>query len=369
MHRQLKRLREEIAECKRLDILHDDLFKEYKRLRLIRLNAEDKKNYSLRYRYKKLMYIRYADDFLIGVIGSKHDADDIRDRCTVFLKEELNLELSDEKTLITHSSKKARFLSYDVSVFQTGLKRKMHNAGNPLKETRTVASKQIELRMPAHIIRDKLLEHDLVVDIDTKALWKSKTNPRLLTNSDLEIVQWYNEQIRGLYNYYRLAVNVSQLMNSYYWVMKMSYFHTMASKYKTTIKKIQAKYRIPGTNDFEVKYQTLSGEKSCKLYHEGFRRNRYVAGKRKGCTEDLLPNSYKFLRGNELEKRIMANQCEWCGKMAKCHIHHINAMKNVKNKSDPMSVYLARRNRKTAILCPECHLLQRTGKLPPKQIN
>lgn len=66
--------------------------------------------------YKRLVYVRYADDFLIGVIGSKEDAKAVKAELAVFLKAELHLNLSQEKTLVTHSSRKAHFLGYDIKV-------------------------------------------------------------------------------------------------------------------------------------------------------------------------------------------------------------------------------------------------------------
>ena len=66
--------------------------------------------------YRRIQYVRYADDFLIGVIGSKEDAERIKSDVGKFFKDVLKLELSAEKTLITHSNDKARFLGYDVTV-------------------------------------------------------------------------------------------------------------------------------------------------------------------------------------------------------------------------------------------------------------
>ncbi len=71
--------------------------------------------------YKRLKYVRYADDFLIGVIGSKEDSQRIKEDIKNFLESELKLELSDDKTLITHSQKAAKFLGYEVFVNRSNL--------------------------------------------------------------------------------------------------------------------------------------------------------------------------------------------------------------------------------------------------------
>lgn len=66
--------------------------------------------------YRRVLYVRYADDFLIGVIGNKADAEQIKTAVSEFLKQELNLTMSPEKTLITHGHDKARFLGYDITI-------------------------------------------------------------------------------------------------------------------------------------------------------------------------------------------------------------------------------------------------------------
>ena len=65
--------------------------------------------------YKRLVYVRYADDFLIGVIGSKDDARQVKADVGTFIQEQLHLELSQEKTLITHGNDFAHFLSFDIT--------------------------------------------------------------------------------------------------------------------------------------------------------------------------------------------------------------------------------------------------------------
>src|SRR5205807_6836131 len=69
--------------------------------------------------YRRLRYVRYADDFLLGFVGPKKEADEINEQLRQFLQETLKLELSEEKTLITHArTEYARFLGYEVGVLQ-----------------------------------------------------------------------------------------------------------------------------------------------------------------------------------------------------------------------------------------------------------
>ena len=71
--------------------------------------------------YARLVYVRYADDWLCGVIGSKEDCKKIKEDFKNFLKEQLQLELSEEKTLITNAQKSAKFLSYEIRVRHSNL--------------------------------------------------------------------------------------------------------------------------------------------------------------------------------------------------------------------------------------------------------
>ena len=77
--------------------------------------------------YRRLEYIRYADDFLLSFAGPKSEAEEIKEEIREFLKDRLNLELSTEKTLITHAkTEKARFLGYDIKVMHSEEKRSVN---------------------------------------------------------------------------------------------------------------------------------------------------------------------------------------------------------------------------------------------------
>lgn len=339
---------------------YKELIKDYKQLRLEQINST-RQDYNTKSRYRKLCYARYADDFVLGVIGSREEAENIKQNIGDFLKEQLKLQLSEEKTLITHSSNKAKFLSYEISVYQRGIIHKVESPKNGLLELRSDGRGQIKFTMSKDIIIKKLKELNVVEDLNAER-WKARRNTKIIANSDLEIVEIYNEQIRGLYNYFRLANNVSLEMNKFYQVMKWSMFHTYASKYKSTIPQMLRKYRIGDTEEFGVSYETKQGTQIRNFYHDGFKRNQYVSNQQNSTNvEDYVPNMYKFMGRNELEKRINANKCEWCDKETKCHVHHGNAMKNIKNDKNPLHVFMSARNRKTIILCPECHIRQRQG--------
>ena len=67
--------------------------------------------------YRRLRYCRYADDWVLGFTGPRQEAEEIKASVGQFLREQLKLELSPAKTLITHGrTQAARFLGYEIVV-------------------------------------------------------------------------------------------------------------------------------------------------------------------------------------------------------------------------------------------------------------
>ena len=158
--------------------------------------------------YRKLKYVRYADDFLIGIIGSKQDAIIIKEDIKNFLYEKLALTLSDEKTLITHAENAAKYLGYEIFVRKSNdTKRSKYGV------LRRVFNKRIQLALGKDTFKKKLLEY-LVLEIkihNGKEYWKAKSRPKLSNNNDFEILDRYNKEIKCIYNYFCLANNCSSL--------------------------------------------------------------------------------------------------------------------------------------------------------------
>lgn len=301
--------------------------------------------------YKRIFYTRYVDDFLIGIIGSKQDAEQIKQEIAKFLRNELQLTLSQEKTLITHSNKPARFLGYNVMVSRSQSK-KMCKDGR----VRRSNSYKCKLYVPREKWVDKLKELG-VLQILPNGEWKQIHRKSLIKFDNLEILTIYNAQIRGIYNYYKLANNVS-VLNNFYYHMKYSLYKTFANKYKSTINKITNKYCRNGV--FTITYATKKGEKKSILYSDGFKRDTTINGERE---KDLLPNEQKYRGETSLIDRLKAKTCEWCGKTeVPLEMHHIRKMKDLKGKKEWEKEMLGRR-RKTMALCHTCHWDLHNGKL------
>lgn len=304
--------------------------------------------------YKRIQYTRYADDFLIGVIGNKEDCQQIKKDISEFLGEELKIELSQEKTLITHSSKRARFLGYDIKISHDNNTTRYTASGHK-RRTRTMTC---ELLLPHEAWRNKLIEYKaLVIDSNTNE-WKSTHRAALLHNDDLEILTIYNAEIRGLYNYYKLANDVYKL-DGFYHIMEYSMYKTYANKYKSSVKKIISRFSING--HFAIRYDTAKGKKVAYFYKDGFKKQQNPSSLKD--VDTISKARHIVYSRTNLIDRLLAKQCEWCYRTdVKLEIHHIKKLKDLKGKKQWEKRMIAR-NRKTMALCKKCHLDLHNGKL------
>lgn len=301
--------------------------------------------------YRRLVYVRYADDFLMGVIGSKEDAIGIKQKLATFLSQELKLKLSEEKTLITHSKKNAQFLGFHIRVSRDESLKRDKNG-----HLRRAFVDKCKLYVPREKWVKKLKDLG-ALKIEKDGKWKSMHRPVLTLMEDVEILNLYNAEIRGFYNYYCIAYNASSLQQFFYF-MKYSLYKTLASKYKTSVKKIIQKYTTGG--GFTVKYPTRSGEKSAILYNRGFKRIKEPI-LQSGI--DLTPNPNKIISRSSLIDRLMAAECEWCKrKDVPLEMHHVRKLKDLKGKKNWEQLMISR-NRKTMVLCSTCHDDLHAGRL------
>lgn len=204
---------------------------------------------------KVMKYIRYADDFLIGIKGTKTECETIKQQFSDFIHNNLKMELSNEKTLITHSSNPARFLGYNIRVRRDN---KVKPHGRTLQ--RTLKGK-VELNIPLHDkIMPFLFEKSIIRQLKDGTL-EPIARKYLYGCTDLEILFAFNAELRGVCNYYALASNYTRLCYFAYF-MEYSCLKTLAGKHKTTSRKILNKYKSDGK--WSIPYKIKSGTKYCK---------------------------------------------------------------------------------------------------------
>ena len=122
--------------------------------------------------YRRMKYIRYADDFIIGVCGSKAECDVIKKDIAKFMEEKLKLELSDEKTLITNAKDRAAFLGYEITIRQSQSTKRDKNG-----KLKRMFNGKVVLLLPRDVVRKRLQSYNAitVIQVNGKEDWKPKS--------------------------------------------------------------------------------------------------------------------------------------------------------------------------------------------------
>lgn len=313
-------------------------------LKLKQLGAQLRKTPSKSQTDKKIVYVRYADDFLLGVNGSKEDCQHIKDELSAFIRGTLKMELSEEKTLITHSNQYARFLGYDVRVMRNGVIRP-----NGRGATQRTLSNRVELTVPLQDKITRFLFDNKIIAQKQNGEIEPIVRISLLRLTDLEIVGSFNAELRGLCNYYNMAGNFCSL-NYFGYLMEYSCLKTLAAKHRSSIGKIKQKYRDKN-GGWCIPYETKKGTKQLHLAKYSDSRNV----KNPSDTISSVAIIHKNTRST-FEHRLKARVCELCGTTESEHyqIHHVNKIKNLKGK-EPWKIMMISKRRKTMVLCLECH--------------
>lgn len=303
--------------------------------------------------FRRMQYVRYADDFLISVIGSKSECETIKADITQFMREQLKLELSDEKTLITHAQDKAKFLGYEIFIRKSDAVKR--NKDGVLKRDFNGA---VVLTLNSAVIQKKLTEYNAleVRNIDGKDIWWSKPRRYMTPMKPEDILAQYNAEIRGLYNYYSLAANVSKECASFAFIMKMSMFKTLGWKLNTSARKVRQKYQKD--KDFVIPYNDAKGKQKYRVfYNEGFKKRNAQFD----VDYDKLPQTM-YVPYPSLVERLKDGGCELCGKEGKVVMHHVRTLTKLKGNNEWEKLML-KRHRKTLVVCEDCNsMIQNYGK-------
>lgn len=293
--------------------------------------------------YRRLRYTRYADDWLLGFSGPRHEAEEIKQQIGTFLHEHLKLELSDTKTLISHAqTHAARFLGYEIVVLNNN--RKLDGRGH-----RSING-QIGLRVPQDVIQHKRTRY--------RRHGKVIHRPELRNDAAFSIVAQYQQEYRGVVEYYRLAYNLHRL-NQLKWVMERSLVQTLAQKLRISVRQVYRRYQTTLQTDhgpcvgLQVTVERENGKKPLVARWGGISLSRNMQAN--------LNDSPLRICGprTELVMRLQANICELCGAEEAIEVHHIRALKDLRRKGRAEPPFwkqvMAARQRKTLVTCRHCH--------------
>jgi hypothetical protein len=292
-------------------------------------------------RYRRLRYARYADDHVLGFVGPKAEAEEIKQRLAEFLRDDLKLELSQEKTLITHArTGVARFLGYEITI---------QHSNHRLTRGRRAVNGVVRLRVPMKVIKAKCAPY--------LERGKPATRRPQVNRGAFEIVATYGAEYRGIIQYYLLAADVYRL-NRLEGVMKTSMLKTLACKYDSTVRKMAARYK--------AKIDTPHGLRTCfQVVVEREGRKPLVARfggiplkrQNKAVLHDRVPERVTYPR-KELPLRLLAGKCEICGQTGNVSVHHVRKLADLGQPGPSQPVWatlMAKRRRKTLVVCTPCH--------------
>jgi RNA-directed DNA polymerase len=271
--------------------------------------------------YRRLRYVRYADDFIIGVIGSREDAEKVMHKVEEFIEKELLLEASDDKTCIKSAKDGVRFLGYDIKSYTGNKRLKMVSGyGTCLKLT-------MIQKMQLHIPSEKVLQYASNKGYGNMGALRPISRPELLQRSDAEILLIYNSEMRGFVNYYSLAQGYKKALSKLIGLARMSLFATLGHKHHSSIAKIAQQMRLPNCGGYGLRVVVNGKPKLYKLF--GLKNYLHPTIQSSNIDKPLNTSWYTLSR-TELVQRLNANCCEYCGKVGGyTEVHHIRAMKDV----------------------------------------
>lgn len=295
---------------------------------------------------KKFTFVRYADDWLVGVCGTKAECEALKVEIADFLSNELHLELSEEKTHITHSSKDARFLGYNVSV-----RRCQKIKGFKMKSGKRRKSRTLHLKVALKIPHSEKIERFLfakkIIIQTSDGRFKPVHRAALLNMSDSEIVEHYNAEARGLLNYYNLAVDYHTL-DYFCYLMEYSCLKTLACKHKSSVRKMIRQYKDGKT--WSVPYETVKGTKRVRpVKVADCKKNKANAA------TDIVFSRTRYAWKSTIRQRLNARICELCGTRT-AELYEVHVVRNLSELGDlDWELAMKAKRRKTLVVCPACH--------------
>lgn len=305
--------------------------------------------------FRRLRYCRYADDTLVGVIGSKHDAEEVMEGMKEFTKNALHLSIAEHKSKISSASAGTIFLGYEVISRSTDKVKRVKSRNGIHTANRTV-NERMTLRIP----EEKLLKFCHVKRYGNYATLKTTHRSALLQRSEAEIILTFNAELRGLVNYYCLAYSAKTRLDRLYYIWKGGLFKTLAAKHDTSVAKIIR--RLKRGTEFVLQYEIKGRMKDLSV----FSLRHWKLPRNADRSIDIEPQTYAYtLSRTEIIERLRAEMCEYCGvTKGYFEVHHVRKLEDVADGKALWQHIMAAMQRKKLVLCVECHERLHRGELP-----
>jgi hypothetical protein len=298
--------------------------------------------------YRRLRYCRYADDTLLGFAGPRAEAEEIRQRLAAFLRDDLKLELSPDKTLITHArTQRARFLGYEIAVAGSDRRTKRRSAAD--RRNRRSVNGTVVLHVPAAVVKAKAAPY--------LSRGKPACQNPMVNEPDYNIVARFGAEYRGIVQYYLLAGDVFRL-HRLRWVMETSMLKTLARKHRSSVSKMAARYKakVQTPHGLRTRFEATverEGRKPLVAWFGGIplRRQKSAVLTDRQHTGPVYPN-------RQLVTRLLKGRCELCGQTDNIAVHHVRALADLTRPGQPQPDWaqaMAKSRRKSLVVCGDCH--------------
>jgi RNA-directed DNA polymerase len=307
--------------------------------------------------FRRLRYCRYADDFLIGVIGSKEEARATMATVQAFLADRLHLDVSVEKSGISDASKGSRFLGYDIRTVAprrpTVMVERRRSDGSSMRVPRRPSTGNVRLSVP----RDRVTAFCRRNGYGNLEQRRADIRPQFLSSSDAEIIVAYNAEFRGFANYYALANGVKRSLGLLELMVTSSLFKTIANRHQTSVRKTSRRLRTG--SGYALEHVIQDEPRVFGVWLLKHLRPRSWTDP----VVDIVSTALGLARSrNDLVTRLNARLCEACGNRdGPFEVHHVRRLKDVQDKPVGLRRGVSRL-RKTTVLCRPCHVARHTGR-------
>lgn len=340
----------------------------------------------------RIKYVRYADDWILLTNGNLEVGTTLRERIRLFLKEELSLELSMEKTRVTNITKEsAHFLGFEIRGKYRG-NLKYVKKQNPGSYSDAQLQRISGLTLWVQPDCERLINRLFIKGFCDRNGYPREV-PWISCMEAHTIVQRYNSVIRGLAEYYLPVIRNPHKIHRWIYILRFSCLKTLAQKYRTTIKgvykrfgcrmgnrslqtiEVQARLRI-NTETYEKRWKLLCYSDVLRMVNSKGRRKQLKKtywdrqkGREKGDYPISKGSMPKVTNEEYLEKiswvswRTSASfdmPCAVCGSFENVHQHHIRHIRKrsyvLITDQESYQRIMALRNRKQIPLCSNCHL-------------
>lgn len=307
--------------------------------------------------FRRIKYIRYADDFVILVTGTRNDAQMLKNNCKEFLKTHCGVNLNEEKTIITNlKDNKFLFLGAEIAK----LKRDPNFLQNNLSTKSIVATPRLLIKAPIKNLLQKLKQTGFIRQ-DNNQIFHPQHVGSLVNLSHYDIISFYNSKIYGILNFFSFASNLNKL-GRLIWYLQASCALTLARKYKlftmsATFRKFGKLLTCPDTE------KSLYKPNNLKVKHN------YQKSKKVTKPEEILDISW----ASKLTETNFGKACVLCGVTEGIEMHHYRSVKDVRAKmktgDSTYAIWIGATMRKQIPMCQYHHELYHKGQLTHADIK